>query len=651
MRVFGRIDDANTEQLLPGAIVTLRVGDTELIEHTPSRDGRFTFDIPDETVPIEEDILTCIVEKRGYKTQTSTYRITDGDIELAVQLVPVLINWKRIFTIIAVTLACLLLLLILYYGYTILFPPKEPMVKSFEANPAKIKAGEEAVIKWETVDADNVALRWITTDADKILRGEDEVDPTGETTVTPTESRCYQLIVRDDDGYRIPFKNKKQELVNYVELQLTVIPPPPVIVSFTAKPMEINLWDSTTLEWKTTAAETVYILSDPTNEDMHVEPKTIHRERAYITKDYPEIKTAETGETPERKKELSGAVEASPLETTTFTLVAVNAHGEQREESIEVTVLEDPEIINFTANEKTIDQGESVILRWNTRAADQVFLNGERTAPRYSIEVRPDGSTPYVLTARNKIGERSRTITINVRCDDVPEPPPPLKPPRIHRFHISSPMIAPGETTMLSWVTDRAEKVFLTNRPVGRYTPSSDDDPGSNAVLTETRRIFPEEQGELNMHGFQQKEKIESIAGKPLETGRVFRVKAVDSIRVSPLVSTLYELRAVNRTKTVTWTRAVEVQSETCSVILYELENYRGDFQRFTNDAAEIGKLNNRVSSIKIIGNCGIQVFSASDFHATHQVFHKSVPRLRGTWIGDNTVSSFKIINPYGVGQ
>lgn len=658
MRVYGRIEDAYTEELLPGAIVTLRVGDTELIEHTPSRDGQFGYEIPDETVPIDEDILTCVVEKKGYRTQTSTHRILD-DIEIAVQLVPFLVNWRRIFIIAAIVLGALLLAALLYFGYPIVFPPKEPGVTLFQVEPTTIRIGGEVAFKWETEDADNVVLKWRSVDTDKILSGEDPVEPMGERTEAPTETRNYRLFILDDDGNPLPIKDPEGNMVNHVEQRVTVKPPPPVIAKFTADPMEIHLWDSAVLEWQTAETETVYILSDPTDKSMRVETKTIHRERAVINEDYPGTET----EAPEEKKrELNGVIEVFPMETTTFTLVAVNAHGEQREQTVKVTVLEDPEIISFTAGAYTVDQGDSVILRWNTRNADQVFLNGERTGPRYSKEVYPDGSNPYVLTARNKIGDRHSTINITVRCDDVAKTPLPPKPPRIHRFHITSPVIAPGETTVLSWATDHGEKVYLTSQPVGIHTPPSDTVPatGRNAVdadvatddaLAETRGIFPEEKDELNMHGIELKENIESIAGKPLETGRIYRVKPVDSIEVSPTVSTYYELRVVNSLKTVTWTRTVVVQPRTCTIILYELENFRGESMRFTTGAAEIGKLNNLVSSIRIIGDCGVRVYSAPNFQATHQEFQKSIPRLRGTWIGNNTVSSFKIIGKKGVEQ
>ncbi|UCH97237.1 MAG: beta/gamma crystallin family protein [Candidatus Aminicenantes bacterium] len=610
MRVFGRIEDAYTEELLPGAIVSLKVGDTELIEHTPAKDGNFDYEIPDQVIPIDEDVLTCIIEKQGYRTQTSTYTITD-EIELAVELIPHLVNWKRIFTVIGIILGSLLMLAIIIFGIKyFFFGPKEYPIKTFTVKPGKIKAGEQAEIKWETIDADVVFL------GDKKVKDDDKVELTGTQTVSPAKTRKYFLTVKDDDG--------KQVAREWRELK--VIPPPPVILSFTAKPLEINLWESAVLEWKTVGAETIYIRSDPENENFRIDPHKIQRKRSIIDEDYPETEKAEPAKD---KKELNGSMEVFPLETTKFTLVAVNSVGVKQEESIELKVLAAPEIISFTASTRTIDPGESVILDWKTRGAEQVFLDDGgkdpwRTGPNYSHEVRPKETTTYKLTARNKVGDRHSIIKITVRTPELPEPdpPPPLKPPRIQRFHISAPVIAPGESTVLTWVTDYAEKVYLTIKPV---------DVDLNVQSADTTAAA--------------NENSEIIAGKPLETGVVMRVKPVDSMRVSPNVSTHYQLRAINSLKEVSWTRTVEVKSITCTIILYELENYRGDYMLFTTDAAKIYEMDNRVSSIKIIGNCGVKVFSAPNFKATHQEFLESVPRLRGTWIGNNTISSLKIIN------
>ncbi|HLP59196.1 MAG TPA: peptidase inhibitor family I36 protein, partial [Candidatus Deferrimicrobium sp.] len=144
---------------------------------------------------------------------------------------------------------------------------------------------------------------------------------------------------------------------------------------------------------------------------------------------------------------------------------------------------------------------------------------------------------------------------------------------------------------------------------------------------------------------------LEIIAGKPLETGTVVPVKPVDSIQVTPRVSTRYELRVIHPLKRLSWTRSVEVNTELYTVLLYEYENYKGEFMRFTTDAPDIGHMSDRVSSIKIIGNCGVRVYSAPGFAAAHQEFPISVPSLRGTWIGNDTISSLKIIPSRGVEQ
>jgi hypothetical protein len=531
---------------------------------------------------------------------------------LAVELVPILVNWKRIFIITGIILGSLLLLALIVLGIKyFFFGPKEYPIKTFTVKPGEIKAGSQAEIKWETVDAEAVFL------GDEKVEETDKVELTGTQTVSPGKTRKYFLTVKDDDGKQVARKWR----------ELKVIPPPPVIVSFTAKPMEINLWESSVLEWKTVEAETIYIRSDPENKNFRIDPKKVQRERSIIDEDYPETETRR----PEKnKKELNGSIEVSPLETTTFTLAAVNSVGTKCEESVEVRVLVAPEILSFTSSVHIIDPGESVILNWETREAEQVFLNGDRTSPRYSREVQPKETTTYILKARNKVAERQSSLTVTVRSPEaeVPEPtaPPPSEPPRIHRFHISRPVIARGESTVLTWVTDYAEKVYLTIKPVDvdLNIPSAD----TTAATHENSEI---------------------IAGKPLETGEVMRVKPVDSMRISPQVSTHYQLRAINPLKEVSWTRTVEVKPITCSVILYELENYKGDFMHFTTDAAKIDELDNRVSSIKIIGNCGVKVFSAPYFKATHQEFLDSVPRLRGTWIGNNTISSFKLINYPGV--
>ena len=627
MRIFGKIEDAYTEKPLAGAVITLGVGDTELVEHMPTENGYFEYEISNEAIPVDQEILTCRVEKKGYKPLTATYTITD-EIEMSLELVPRLVNWKRVFIVTGIVLGSLLMLALIAFAVKyFFFGPKEYPIKTFIIKPGKIDAGGKAEIKWETIDAAAVFLGTEKpADADK-------VEKTGTQTVNPNTTRKYFLTLRDKHG--------KQLAQEWRELK--IIPPPPQILSFTAKPMEINLWDTAVLEWKTLGAEEVFIHSSSNVENLRIDIKKNHQDRTLLKQDQDQDQDQEPGpgdrNSPGKKKELNGAVEVSPMETTTFTIAAVNSEGVRSEESVEVRVLVPPQILSFITNTYIIEPGESAILAWDSREAEQDLLNGERTGPRFSLEVRPQDTTVYTLTARNKVGERNCSITITVRCPELPQfsESPPMKPPRIYRFQISSTLIAPGESTMLTWVTDYADKVYLRITPVELNQPS----PEAIAVTGEK----PESPGTGTAAP------LEIIAGKPLETGEVIRVKPVDTMRVSPSVSTRYQLQAVNPLKEVSWTRTVEVKPTVCTIILYELENYKGEFIQFTADAAEIDKLDDRVSSIMIIGKCGVKVFSAPNFKATHQEFFSSVPRLRGTWIGNNTISSIKIIQNQGVGK
>ncbi len=265
MRVFGTIENAYTDKLVKGAIVTLEVGDTELIEFTPAKEGTFDYDFPDEKVPRDGDELTCIIEKKGYKTSESHHSLTgsvpgsgkgfvkssvkssanmatlDGkprggrnapkgiagkvaydDIRVDVQLVPRLVNWGRIFKWAAIILGGLLLLGLLYFGIKhFFFGPKVYPIVTFTAEPTCISAGEEAELKWETKKAEAV-----------FLDGK-EVEPSGTLSVTPPHTRSYILEVTDKKGRRDARE----------KIEIKVLPPPPVIVTFTAKVYNIGNLD------------------------------------------------------------------------------------------------------------------------------------------------------------------------------------------------------------------------------------------------------------------------------------------------------------------------------------------------------------------------------------------------------------------------
>ncbi|NIM17451.1 MAG: hypothetical protein GTO45_36020 [Candidatus Aminicenantes bacterium] len=591
MRVYGTIEDARSERPLSGANVTVSIGDTVLIENTPSIDGHFNFEFEDSLLSDESDILTCTIEKEGYRSQTLSHKIVDESAQFDVELIPMrVVKWPRILFIAGIILAVLIISLgiyFLFFGEGKPGPPPPPPVleiKDFTANPDHVAAGQTVVLQWEVFNATDVYL------------GDKKVEPKKKIEVKPEETTVYTLVAKG---------KKDKELTKEIKV---VVPPLPEIISFKAAPPVITQWDLSLLEWETANAKLVYI-SDGAGEER------------------PPGKPPETGKEGIEGKiteqsELSGTAVVSPLETTTYTLVVENSVGVKVKKSIKVKVILPPEIISFTASEQTIKKDSTVLLAWRTANAEQVFLkeekivvsdskegeetvktervvvNEERIGPNFSKEVAPHETTTFVLVAKNQVGERQRRITINVPTPPGEEPkekpgeprvPPP--PPKINRFLTTPPEIAAGQTSILEWVTEHAAAIYLNQE----------------------------------------------------------RVKPVGSKKVFPQQTSEYQLKVINESGEASWTRTVEVRSARCTVILYELENYLGDVEEFTFDSPGIVELDNKVSSLKIIGDCAVRVYSAPKYKGIHQVFTQSVPRLRGTLMGNNNISSLKLVDKYEV--
>lgn len=603
MRVYGTIEDARSERPLSGANVTVSIGDTVLIENTPSIDGNFNFEFEDSLLSDESDILTCTIEKEGYRSQTLSHKIVDESAQFDVELIPMrVVKWPRILLIAGI----ILVVLIISVGVYLLFfgegkpepkrPPSVLEIKDFTANPDRVAAGQTVVLQWEVFNAADVYL------------GDKKVEPKKKIEVKPEETTVYTLVAKG---------KKDKELTKEIKV---VVPPLPEIISFKATPPVITQWDLSLLEWETANAKLVYISDGGGEEPPPGEPTETGKEGI-------EGKIAE-------QSELSGTAVVSPLETTAYTLVVENSVGVKVKKSIKVNVILPPEIISFTASEQTIKKDSTVLLAWRTANAEQVFLreekivvsdskegvgeetretkpiaketvktervvvNEERIGPNFSKEVAPHETTTFVLVAKNQVGERQRRITINVPTPPGGEPkekpgeprePPP--PPKINRFLTTPAEIAAGQTSTLEWVTEHAAAVYLNQE----------------------------------------------------------RVKPVGSKKVFPELTSEYELKVINETGEASWTRTVEVRSALCTVILYELENYLGAFEEFTFDSPGIVELDNKVSSLKIIGDCAVRVYSAPKYKGIHQVFTQSVPRLRGTLIGNNNISSLKLVDKYEV--
>lgn len=157
----------------------------------------------------------------------------------------------------------------------------------------------------------------------------------------------------------------------------------PVISYFTANPTGIFHGNSSEIRWEVLNASTVTILPD-------------------------------IGEV-----SLTGNKTISPVNTTTYTLVASNEKGSVNT-SIKITVSSAytgfPTINSFAASPAIIAAGSSSTLGWNVSNATKVSISpGIGTVSSTgSITVTPSNTTNYTLTARNSTGQVSYNISVVV---------------------------------------------------------------------------------------------------------------------------------------------------------------------------------------------------------------------------------------------
>ncbi len=176
----------------------------------------------------------------------------------------------------------------------------------------------------------------------------------------------------------------------------------------------------------------------------------------------------------------SGQSTVTPDQTTTYRLTARNANGEASETVTVIVERPEPRILRFQATPVTIQAGGVSTLGWETENADTVTISGVGAVNRSgSTTVSPASTTTYTLTARNRFGEVSSTVTVTVA---------PVQMPRIVRFQANPIEILAGEQSSLVWQVENATEVTISG--IGRVEPqgSSSVSPPDTATYTLTAR-------------------------------------------------------------------------------------------------------------------------------------------------------------------
>lgn len=168
-------------------------------------------------------------------------------------------------------------------------------------------------------------------------------------------------------------------------------------------------------------------------------------------------------------KAVFGATEGN---TYGFRLTVTDDKGASSVARVNVTTARTPavRILSFKATPQQIRAGESSTLTWAVENADSVTIDGigNVNAVGGNSTVSPQQTTTYRLTARNRLGEVSETVTVAVQRPDV----------RIIFFQASPMTLVAGQSSTLSWQTENAETVDITG--IGRVAQ------GGTTVVTPT---------------------------------------------------------------------------------------------------------------------------------------------------------------------
>ncbi|MBS1153745.1 MAG: outer membrane protein precursor, partial [Myxococcaceae bacterium] len=339
-------------------------------------------------------------------------------------------------------------------------PP--PQILSFSADAPHLTSGESTVVRWTTLDATEVLL--------------DGVPVAGtQAVLAPLASGAHVLEARNRLGFPV-----------LATVQLTVVPAP-AITAFAADAPILTTGQSTTLRWSTSAASELrldgvvltgsslgvtpaatvdYVLeaSNPAGFTVSSTQRvtvvaapliqTFAADRLSLTAgESTTLRWTATGATELR---LNGALVAgtsqsiAPVATTPFVLVARNAAGASVTLTVQVTVVPAPIILTFTSDAAAVTAGESTPLRWTTTGATELRLDGALVTGSSAV-LAPSSTGAHTLTAQNALGfTASQSVNVAVVPAAV-----------IGSFSAARPSITQSESTLITWSVSSAASVRL----------------------------------------------------------------------------------------------------------------------------------------------------------------------------------------------
>jgi hypothetical protein len=252
-----------------------------------------------------------------------------------------------------------------------------PTINSFTAASGTVQQGNSTSLSWDVSNAATVTIDGIS------------VNPaSGSIPVTPAGTHTYTLIATS--GGCSPQQTQAQVTVNVTAC--------PSIAYFTASPLSILQGGSAILQWSASNASAVTLNGSPV-------PAT-------------------------------GSMTVTPATTTTYRLLAQSASGGCDVESfatVTVGACAAPQVVSFTANPNTVDQGGNVLVRlaWSvnetTGTGTTVTISpgiGSFNGANGFVDItQPQATTTYTIIATNGCGATSapQQVTVTVNPPSCPE--------------------------------------------------------------------------------------------------------------------------------------------------------------------------------------------------------------------------------------
>ncbi|HYL77684.1 MAG TPA: OmpA family protein [Bryobacteraceae bacterium] len=249
-------------------------------------------------------------------------------------------------------------------------PGTGPRIVRFSASPLSIPPGGVSTLVWQVENATQIS----------IAPNVGSVSLVGTLDVTLQQTTTYTITASN------PFGTVSAQVT------INVFQPPPIIVQFSADPLNIQSGGLSTLVWQTQNATAVSIS--------------------------PNIGSVG----------LIGTQDVTLTQTTTYTLTASNSAG-QVTAQVTINVVAppppppppppvlDPIITSFTANPpQSPSPGSPVVLTCLTQNATQVVISGVGVVDANgNLTVNPQSTTTYVCVATNSVGKQvSKNLTVPV---------------------------------------------------------------------------------------------------------------------------------------------------------------------------------------------------------------------------------------------